>query len=43
MNREEGYGFVVAVHSPDNTEDPPTVDVSYDMDNTNFQISPFLY
>eukprot|EP00979_Chaetoceros_neogracilis_P007876 scaffold1700_cov286-Chaetoceros_neogracile.AAC.2 len=34
MNREEGYGFVVAVHSPDNTEDPTTVNVRYDMDNT---------
>eukprot|EP00979_Chaetoceros_neogracilis_P018260 scaffold10559_cov267-Chaetoceros_neogracile.AAC.18 len=24
MNRKEGYGFVVAVHSPENTGDPPT-------------------
>jgi hypothetical protein len=41
MNREEGYGFVVAVHSPDNTEDPPTVNVRYDMDNTLNMHVPF--
>eukprot|EP00979_Chaetoceros_neogracilis_P017907 scaffold10532_cov449-Chaetoceros_neogracile.AAC.24 len=28
---EEGYGFVVAVYSPENTRDPPTVNVHYDI------------
>ena len=34
MNREEGYGFVIAVHPPENTGDPPTVNVRYEIDNT---------
>jgi hypothetical protein len=33
MNREEGYGFVVAVLSPENIRDPPTVHVHYEIDN----------
>jgi hypothetical protein len=34
MNREEGYdGFVVAVHSPENTGDPPTKNARYEIDN----------
>jgi hypothetical protein len=32
MNRKEGYGFVVAVHSPENTGDPPTKYVRYEID-----------
>eukprot|EP00979_Chaetoceros_neogracilis_P017506 scaffold10225_cov232-Chaetoceros_neogracile.AAC.1 len=33
MNREEGYGFVVAVLSPENIRDPPTVHVHYEIEN----------
>ena len=31
MKREDGYGFVVAVYSPENTRDPPTVNVHYEI------------